>query len=107
MDNSLVKFENETLSIEENTYKEYLELVAKAKPINDRIKEIESQLKSELKELVSETTTVNDLTFVVGGGFYTFDFDLERFKKEHFDLFMEYLKPYYSPEKYSLKKGAK
>lgn len=106
--NNLVKVgELDTLTIEENAYAEYLELLAKVKPLNERIAEIENQIKAELKELVSETTKVNDLTFTVSGGFWSFEFDLEKFKKENFVLYVKYLKPKQSKETFGLKKGVK
>ena len=108
MGGKLVKVDNNALSIEESILNEYNTLKAQAKPINDRIKEIENALKGELKDLVSETTKINDLTFVVGGGFYSYDFDLERFKAEHFDLYSQYLTPKQSKETYSIRgKGGK
>ena len=108
MGNKLVSLENNTLSIDESILNEYNTLKIQVKPLNDRIKEIENQLKSELKELTNETTKVNDLTFVVGGGFYSYDFDLERFKEKHFDLYTQYLVPKQSKETYSIRgKGGK
>ena len=103
MANSLVKKENEQLAVEESVMTEYRQLKSQSEQINKRIKEIEESIKTELKDLVSETTQVSDFTYVVGGGFWQTEFDMETFKKENFDLYVKYLKPKQSKETYALK----
>lgn len=109
MANSLVKKENEQLTINKDFLKEYREKKAQADTLNKEIKEMENQIKEELKDLVFETTNLNDFVFVVGGGFWTFEFDLKRFKNENFYLYVRYLVPKQSKETYALrgKGGAK
>lgn len=103
MANSIVVKKNDELVIDQKIVEEYKQLKTQSEKIENRVKEIETQIKNELKELVSETTQVGDFNFIIGGGFWSFEFDLEKFKKDHFALYVKYLKPKQSKETYSLK----
>ena len=85
---------------------EYLDKLKELKKENDRVskelKALSNAITSEIKETFSETTHFGDYNFVVKGGFYSLEFDEERFKEEQPSLYMYYLKPTQSKVSYTL-----
>jgi len=102
--NSLVVVNGE-ISVVAEVLSKYTELKQQRDKLDKEIKDIESQLKSELKELVSETTKVGNFTYVVSGGFYTYEFDLDLLKREQPLTYLQYLKPKQSKETCALRFG--
>ena len=104
MENKLVVINMGELVVEENTMNKYNQLKAQKEDLEKQLKEIENALKTELANLeVCETTQVGQFTYVVGGGFYSYEFDMETFKKDNPFEFMKYLKPRLSKETTALK----
>lgn len=106
MENALVlKNDKGEISVVAEVLSKYQSLKEQAKELDKQISEIENQLKSELKEMCFETTKIGDLSFIVSGGFFTTDFDMETFKKENPLIYLKYIKPKQSKETYKLTYG--
>ena len=84
---------NGKLTINEQAIKELRELQKQKKEIEQRLTGLSQSIVNELKTHFSETTNVGEYNFVVKGGFYDYEFDLERFKSENLALYISYLIP--------------
>ena len=65
-------------------------------------KALSTKITNELKTHFTATTKVSGYNFIVKGGTYEFEFDLETFKQEHLDLFIKYVKPTFKAISYQL-----
>ena len=93
--------------IKEEKLKKFQELKDKADKAKKELDEFSKDMYGELKTVFHETTKINDYNFIVKGGFLTIDFDLDSFKKEHLDLYLEYLKPKATSVSYSFQKASR
>lgn len=93
--------------IKEEQLKKFQELKAQADKSAKELKEFSQDLYGELKQVFTDTTKVSNYNFIVKGGYYTFDFDLELFKKEHLELYIAYLKPKATSVSYSFQKASR
>ena len=79
---------------------EFLDQLKELKVESDKsakkLKELTIGITNEIKEFCDETTHFGDYNFVVKGGFYSYEFDLEKFKAENTKLYLQYLKPTFS-----------
>ena len=65
-------------------------------------KALSTKITNELKTHFASTTKVSGYNFIIKGGTYEFEFDLETFKQEHLDLFIKYAKPTFKAISYQL-----
>lgn len=91
--------------IKEEFLDQFKELKKNADEYAKKLKELSTDMYEELKTVFPETSKVSGFNFIVKGGHYTFDFDLESFKKDHLDLFVQYLKPKEVKKTYALAKA--
>lgn len=96
-----------SVHIKKETLEELKELKAKSDEYTKKVKDLTSGIVEEIKEITNETTPFGDYNFIVKGGFYSTEFDIEKFKQDHPTLYLEYLKPSYSKVSYSLTKATK
>lgn len=77
--------------------KEYEEKLKELKQNKDNIerelKTLSLNITNELKERFNTTERVGEYNFVVKGGNYTFEFDMDSFMNDHLELYIQYLKP--------------
>ena len=106
--------ENNYLEEQDGIYRikqEYLDKLKELKEQSDKLgkelKTLSSGITNEIKELVNETTPFGDYNFIVKGGFYSYEFDLESFKQEHPSLYLEYVKPTFSKLTYVLQSATR
>lgn len=83
------------------------ELKEQKETLDKELKTLSSAITSEIKELVNETTPFGEYNFIVKGGFYSYDFDLESFKNEHPSLYLQFVKPTYSALSYVLQSASR
>ncbi len=105
MDKNNLVVVNGEISVVAEVLSKYTDLKQQRDKLDKEIKEIESEIKNELAEMVNETTKVGNFTYVVSGGFYTYEFDLETMKKEQPLIYLQYLKPKQSKITCALKYG--
>lgn len=102
--------ELETLIIETETGFEInpvsLSKLKELKEIKDKVdkelKDLTSSITNELKKHYSTTQRVGNYNFVVKGGNYETEFDLEAFKRDHLELYVFYSKPVFKALSYQL-----
>ena len=91
--------------------KEHLDKLAELKQEKDRVerelKTLSSSITEELKTKYYETTKVGEYNFIVKGGFYDLEFDLDRFIDEQFELYCKYLKPHLSKQQFTLQSATR
>lgn len=84
-------------------YTERLKTLKQAKEVAEReLKSLSAAIQDELKEHCTTTTKVGKYTFVLKGGYWTTEFDLEKFKSENLELYVKYLKAKEVPISYQL-----
>lgn len=69
---------------------------------DSQYKALSNAITNELKTHFTNTTKVSGFNFVVKGGTYEFEFDMEKFKEDYLELFVKYLKPIYKEIQYQL-----
>ena len=69
------------------------ELKAQKESVEKELKALSGAITNELKTHFDKTTKINDYNFVVKGGYYSFEFDEEKFKEENPRLYTQYLIP--------------
>lgn len=94
--------QNGVFSIKVEHLAKLKELKGQKAKVDKELKELTDNITKELKTHFNDTHRVDDFNFVVKGGFYTFDFDFETFKKENYELYLKYLTPKENKESYSL-----
>lgn len=93
---------NGQVNIKEEALTKLQELKKQKDSIERELKTLSNAITEELKGRYTETTKVSNYNFVVKGGFYDVEFDMETFMKENFFLYVKYLKPHFTEIKYSL-----
>lgn len=94
--------DNGEIVIKQEHLSKLQELRETKEKVERELKTLSSSIVSELKEHYQETTKISDYNFVVKGGNYGFEFDLEKFKNENFELYLSYLKPTQTSVSFSL-----
>lgn len=84
--------QNGQLVIREDVLKKYEELKKAKESVERELKSLSLAIQNELKEKYTMTTKVGNYNFIVKGGFWSFEFDLETFKVENPTLYIKYLK---------------
>lgn len=80
----------------EKLEQELREIAKTTEPLLKREKEIKAEIK---KNATNEyTTTYGGIQIQIIPAFYTLEFDLDKFRVEHADLFEQYLKPSLHPQ---------
>lgn len=75
--------------------------------LDKEIKTLSSGIIKEIETLTTESAPFGEYNYVVKGGYYGVEFDLETFKQEHPSLYLDYLKPTYSKVSSSLVKATR
>lgn len=82
-------------------------LKAEQTKLDKKYKELSNAIIKEIETITTETTPFGEYNYVVKGGFFSVQFDEERFKEEHPYLYLDYLKPSFSKVSTSLVKATR
>lgn len=103
MENNLLVENNGVLEIETETLKELNRLRAEKKEIDEKYKTLTNALNNALKIATNgKGTRVSDYNFVVKGGNWTFELDVDYLKANFPQIYDECLKPVQTRTTYSL-----
>lgn len=103
MENNLLVENNGVLEIETETLKELNRLRAEKKEIDEKYKVLTNALNNALKIATNgKGTKISDYNFVVKGGNWTFELDIEKLKAEFPQIYDACLKPIQTKTTYSL-----
>ena len=100
--NHVIETEFGGLTIKPESFAKLKELKAQKDKLDKELKALSSSIVEEIKQYTNLSTPFGEYNFVVKGGYYGIEFDLERFKEEHPQLFMQYQKPIYTKESFAL-----
>lgn len=96
MNKKLVHYSGNTVTINEESAKEYINLVNKINKLEKELKPLQEQLESELKVVMEKLTekhvTSNGLKVTLKSGYTSQRFDTSAFKQDYKDLYDMYLK---------------
>lgn len=90
------------ITISQKTIAELKRLKTQKDKLDNELKTLSSGIVEEIKQYTTLSTPFGEYNFVVKGGYYGIEFDIEKFKEEHPQLFMQYQKPVYTKESFSL-----
>lgn len=99
--------ENEVLVVNEEVLKKYEELQKELGRVKKELDTLSSSIKKELQTKFNTTTKISGYNFIVKGGYWTCEFDMERFKEENPELFIKYQKAKQVPISYSFVKATR
>ena len=103
MENNLLVENNGVLEIETETLKELNRLRAEKKEIDEKYKTLTNALNNALKIATNgKGAKISDYNFVVKGGNWTFELDIEKLKAEFPQIYDACLKPIQTKTTYSL-----
>lgn len=94
-------FGNE-ITIKKEVQDKLKDLQKQKKELDKKLKDLSNAIVEEIKTYSSEGTRVGDFNFVVKGNTYGLEFDLEGFKNDNPELYIEYLVPTYTKPSYSI-----
>lgn len=100
--NHVIETEFGGLKINPESIAKLRELKAQKDKLDKELKTLSSGIVEEIKQHTNLSTPFGEYNFVVKGGYYGIEFDLERFKEEHPQLFMQYQKTVYTKESFAL-----
>lgn len=78
------------------------ELKKQKDELDKELKALSGGITKEIQETCDETTPFGEYNFVKKGGYYSIEFDLDSFKNEHPYLYLDFLKPVFVKESFSL-----
>lgn len=98
----IVETEFGGITIKQESLAKLKELKEQKDKLDKELKTLSSGIVEEIKQYTNLSTPFGDYNFVAKGGYYSIEFDLERFKQDHPILFMQYQKPIFTKENFSL-----
>ena len=99
--------ENGTLVLKQEVIDRLEELKKQKESVEKELKALSSSIQNELKEKYTMTTKVGNYNFVVKGGYWGLEFDLDLFKEENPQTYIKYLKPKFTETSYQLAKATR
>ena len=100
--NHIIESEFGGITINPKSIAKLKELKAQKDKLDKELKTLSGGIVEEIKQYTNLSTPFGEYNFVVKGSYYGIEFDLERFKEEHPQLFMQYQKPVYTKESFAL-----
>jgi hypothetical protein len=105
--NTYLVEENGTLVLKQEVIDKLEELKKIKESAEKELKALSSSIQNELKEKYTMTTKVGTYNFVVKGGYWGLEFDLDLFKEENPETYIKYLKPKFTQVSYQLAKATR
>lgn len=99
---TLIEVLGNEITIKKEVQDELKDLQAQKKVLDKKIKDLTNNIINEIKTHSSEGTRVGDFNYVVKGNTYGLEFDLEGFKNDFPELYIEYLVPTYTKPSWSI-----
>ena len=99
--------ENGSLVLKKEVVERLEELKRQKESAEKELKALSSSIQDELKEKYTMTTKVGTYNFVVKGGYWGIEFDLDLFKKENPETYIKYLKPKFTQMSYQIVKATR
>ena len=93
---TLIEVMGSEITLKKEVQDKLKDLQKQKKELDKEIKDLTNKIINEIKPYSSEGTRVGDFNYVVKGNTYGFEFDLETFKSENPELYIEYLVPTYT-----------
>lgn len=99
---TLIEVFNGEITIKKETQEKLKDLQAQKKDLDKQIKDLSNRLINEIKTYSNDGIRVGDFNYVVKGNNYSLEFDIEGFKNDYPELYIEYLVPKFNAPSYSL-----
>lgn len=93
---TLIEVMGSKITLKKEVQDKLKDLQKRKEKLDKEIKDLTKQIINQILFHSNEGTRIGDFNYVVKGNTYSFEFDLETFKNENPELYIEYLTPTYT-----------